>query len=47
MTKEKNDVVNPAVKFGHGIHRAKKTSKEERKDLKHEKKWVENKMDNK
>ena len=47
---EKKDVVNPATKYGHGINRAKKT---EHKDntrvlkLKHRRKWVEDKMDNK
>lgn len=40
-------VVNHPVKVGHGAHRAKKTSRKERtRDLKHEKKWIDDKIDN-
>ena len=47
MTKKK-DVVNPATKYGHGLNRAKKTDhKDHTRVLKHKRKWVEEKMDNK
>ena len=46
MTKKK-DRTTP-VKLGHGIHRAKKTNhKDHTRDMKHEKKWIEDKIDNK
>ena len=45
---EKKDVVNPATKYGHGLNRAKKTDhKDHTRVLKHKRKWVEEKMDNK
>jgi hypothetical protein len=44
---EKNKlIVNHPVKVGHGAHRAKKTNPKENKDLKHEKKWIDQKIDN-
>ena len=44
----KNKAVNTPVKVGHGIHRAKKTNhKTQTKELKHERKWIEQKIDNK
>jgi hypothetical protein len=48
MAKNKRERINPPIKVGHGIHRAHKTEhKEHQKDFKHERKWLEQKMDNK
>lgn len=48
MVKKERKVVNTPVKVGHGIHRAKKTDhKDHTRDMKHQKKWIEDKMDNK
>jgi hypothetical protein len=47
MTKKEKVLTKP-VKIGHGIHRAKKTNhKDHTRDLKHEQKWIERKLDNK
>lgn len=48
MVQKEKKVVNPAFKFGHGLHRARKTDhKENTRDMKHERKWIEEKIDNK
>ena len=40
-------LLNTPLKFGHGLHRARKNDHKHTRDLKHEKKWIEQKMDNK
>lgn len=48
MVKSKKVVRSSTVKIGHGIHRARKTNhKDHTRELKHEKKWIEDKIDNK
>lgn len=38
--------LNPPCKYGHGFHRAKKESSKEAKVFKHQRKWLEERMDN-
>ena len=48
MAKFTKKLINSPFKIGHGIHRARKTDhKKHPKELKHERKWIENKMNNK
>jgi hypothetical protein len=45
---KKKSKTNTPTKLGHGIHRAQKTDhKDHHRELKHKKKWIETKMDNK
>ena len=44
---KKEKICNPAIKYGHGLNRAKKVENKDTKTLRHKKKWVEDKMDNK
>lgn len=45
---KRKKVSQPATKFGHGLNRASKTRhKEHTRTLKHKRRWVEDKMDNK
>ena len=48
MTKKKKSkkVINPAIKFGHGLHRASKTDHKDNPRTKHRRQWIEDKMDN-